>query len=226
MFSCFLSGPPAPNSNDLKSINNSSVNAVKIGNTSTTTTTSSSIVNETKSSLAQEEQDFFNQIPTEKEKAKMTKDSIMALYAAAPAINQFNANFNAAPTSTVANNHQFVGQMMPPQLNSMPANAFGNGSIQFSTGHPTQYGMQPQNFQMPLQQQQQQHQQHQQQPHTIGAFTSFPQQSTGGFPMQPFAQHPNSSTSLPPATSNNFNGTNNPNLNQQFGNLSLGNVWQ
>lgn len=148
----------------------------------------------------------------------MTKDSIMALYATAPAINQFNANFNAAPTSTVVNSHQFVGQMMPPQLNSMPANAFGNGQIQFSAGHPTQYTMQPQSFQMQLQQQQQ--------PHTIGAFTSFPQPSAGGFSMQPFAQHPNSSTSLPPATSNNLNGTNKPNLNQQFGNLSLGNVWQ
>lgn len=139
----------------------------------------------------------------------MTKDSILALYATAPTINQFNANFNATAPPT---SHQFVPQMMP-SLNNMPNTGFGNGPIQFSTGHPTQYAMPANNFQIPLQQQ-------------PGGFQSFQHQPTAGFPMQPFAQHPNPSTSLPPATTNNLNGTNNANINQQFGNLSLGNVWQ
>ncbi|XP_059607760.1 stromal membrane-associated protein 1 [Phlebotomus argentipes] len=45
--------------------------------------------------LDKEEADFFNQVPNEKEKAKMTKDSIMALYATAPAANF--SNFSQFP---------------------------------------------------------------------------------------------------------------------------------
>lgn len=207
IFSTFLSGPPpatASIATEAKTITNAA------GSVSTNTT--ATVTTDPKASLAQEEQDFFNQIPAEKGKTKMTKDSIMALYGTAPAINQFNANFGAPLVQPT--NNQFVTQMMP-SLNNHSNAGFGNGPIQFSTGHPTQYTMQPNNFQMPLHQQS-----------TIGAFQSFPPHPTNtGFPMQPFAQHPNPSTSLP-VTSNNLNGTNNANLNQQFGNLSLGNVWQ
>lgn len=216
VFTCFLSGPPPPSSTTTSNAgietktNANSIPKPKLNE------------NPIQSSLAQEEQDFFNQIPTEKEKAKMTKDSIMALYANPPTINQFNANFN---TTTGAGTNQFVSTMT-----SMPITGFGNGPIQFSTGHPTQYAMQPNSFNQMSVQQQSAQQQHT----SIGAFASFPQQQQqpqtigGAFTaMQPFAQHQsNPSTSLPPTTSNNLNGINNTNLNQPFGNLSLGNVWQ
>lgn len=118
VFSCFLSGPTSSNPNEK--------NCMNVANA-----TQSSISNSTKSptetSLAQEEQDFFNQIPTEKEKAKLTKDSILALYGQAPPIGQFNQ-----PT-----NNQFVPQMMG--ANAM--NPIGN--VTYGAGIPMQYQTAP-----------------------------------------------------------------------------------
>lgn len=53
-------------------------------------------------SLDKEEADFFNQTTADKEKsAKMTKDSILALYGSAPInpINNFNQGFNGVPAT-------------------------------------------------------------------------------------------------------------------------------
>lgn len=218
VFTCFLSAQP---STTATTANNGTSTVETKNNANFVSSTDN-----TKLSLAQEEQDFFNQIPTEKEKAKMTKDNIMALYASAPAINHFNANFSTAPLGVAP-------QFMPNQMNSMPAAAFGNGPMQYPQAHNVQYAMQPNSFhQLQMQQVQNQQQQHA----SLGALGSFPQQQStmmgvgggGAFaPMQPFGQHPlNSAASLPSTTSSNLNGINNTNLNQQFDNLSLGNVWQ
>lgn len=64
------------------------------------------------SSLAQEEADFFNQtIPTEAEKAKLTKDSIMALYAK----NNPSPFIQAAATAAAAPPQQQSQAVQPPQ---------------------------------------------------------------------------------------------------------------
>ncbi|VVC93438.1 unnamed protein product [Leptidea sinapis] len=48
---------------------------------------------EQKNDLKAEEENFFKQpVPTEKEKSKLTKDSILALYSQTPLVNQFNPN--------------------------------------------------------------------------------------------------------------------------------------
>lgn len=68
------------------------------------------IIDNDPSLLAKEEQDFFNQVPTEKEKTKMTKDSIMALYGTTPATNstsilgQFNGTISGGVGGGVAFN--------------------------------------------------------------------------------------------------------------------------
>lgn len=212
VFSYFLSGPINTNASQATSEKN--------GKSSSPSVVPASVNNHVKSnhntSLAQEEQDFFNQIPTEKEKAKLTKDSILALYGTAPTIGQFNQT---------TNNHQFVSQMMQP-LNNTSASAgymgSGNNAIAAGAQYQSSYGMPSQSgvgFQMPLQQQQQSSHQ----PTQAGGFTSFTHQPVG-FPtaaMQQFAQHPNPNLSLPPTTANSANT-----INQQFGNLNLGNVWQ
>lgn len=193
VFSCFLSAPVSSNANEK--------NGLITTNTTVTTTSapasaSAPITAAKETSLAQEEQDFFNQIPTEKEKAKLTKDSILALYGQGPAMGQFS-------------NHQtttFVPQMMG--ANAMNTSVpIGNVQNAFGTGIPMQYQS------------------------ASGAipFGTMPtmQQSTG--PIQP-----------PPSTVNSFGfpatmqqnvfptnpATNPTNINQQFGNLNLGNVWQ
>ncbi|XP_063696475.1 stromal membrane-associated protein 1 [Culicoides brevitarsis] len=75
-------------------------------------------------SLDKEEADFFNQTAADKEKsAKMTKDSILALYGSAPInpINNFNQGFNGMPAT------QNFMTAAPPQQAGMFAqpNAFG-----------------------------------------------------------------------------------------------------
>lgn len=205
VFSCFLSGPQNSTANSTDDTTKTQVQNSQQNNGNDTSATS----------LAQEEQDFFNQIPTEREKTKMTKDSILALYGTAPtAMGQFNS---------VTANQQFVSQMIP---------SAGGNYIGAAAGQPLQYGV---GYSMPAQTQQpgvpglMNYQQTGSGP--FNSFMGFP----GGVqqPFQQFVQHPNPNiSSIPPsnlnvstATSTN-NPTANASINQQFGNLSLGNVWQ
>lgn len=168
------------------------------------------------SSLAQQEQDFFNQVPSDKDKAKMTKDSILALYGAAPTINRM-------PQQTTTNH--FMAPGMPAQLN----NDFANLSTQFQQQSPfpgqltnnannfAQFGMMQQaqqtmNFPQPIN-------------NTMG------NQGIGGFPN--LVQQTNQSSFVQPNANVNLGfsaiptqTTNATSVNQQFGNLNLGNVWQ
>lgn len=159
-------------------------------------------------SLAQQEQDFFNQVPNEKEKAKMTKDSILALYGAAPTINRL-------PTNT---NNQYIPQGMPGMDNGT---AFGIPFQQSNVFGMANAGMN--NFQQlgMMQQVQTQPSMNFQQVHTMNTATN---QSIGhgignltqsNPPLQPFTQQMNQNPN------SNVN-----NVNQQFGGLNLGNVWQ
>lgn len=64
---------------------------------------------EKRTAAQSEEESFFNQLaPTEKEKAKLTKDSILALYSNTPAVNKFNSTFQSQPfhSSFVGNQSQ------------------------------------------------------------------------------------------------------------------------
>lgn len=174
------------------------------------------------SSLAQQEQDFFNQVPSDKDKAKMTKDSILALYGAAPTINRM-------PQQS-PNNH-FMAPGMPTQLN----NDFANLSTQFQQQSPfpgqltnnannfaqfgmMQQGQQTMNFQQPMN-------------NTIQGIGG--NQGIGGFPN--LVQQTNQSSFIQPNANVNLafstiqtqkSNANVTSANQQFGNLNLGNVWQ
>lgn len=176
--------------------------------------------------LAQQEQDFFNQIPNEKEKAKMTKDSILALYGAAPptmnrlpATNQYIApGMNMQQQSafgmpnTGINNFQQFG-MIPAQTQPPSCMSFGD----FSLSNPS------------FQQFPQQPNANQNATRTMNPSNmSFGDLSMANPSIQQFTQPPNTNPNLP------FNNstaavaaTSNANtVNQQFGNLNLGNVWQ
>lgn len=125
--------------NNFFSANRQQINKSTVGDASKQATNTSS------SSLAQEEADFFNQsVPSESEKAKLTKDSIMALYGrlpsgAAPVQQQqptplVQANPNA-PTSNVnllaGLGVGFPGQMTQQINGGFPTqvpNSNGNGS--------------------------------------------------------------------------------------------------
>lgn len=90
--------------------------------------------------LKTEEENFFNQpAPTEKEKSKLTKDSILALYSQTPAtnlVNQPHNQFNSQPNTFYSN---FQG--MPAQ-NGMQQqyNQFPPISGQFGSAMPQQQG--------------------------------------------------------------------------------------
>lgn len=228
VFSNFLSAPPAPTN-------------ISSSNTATGTSVTDALANAIPAdSLAKQEQDFFNQVlPNEKEKAKMTKDSILALYGTAPttpSIGQFNGggfnnfnnsgfatqqqqqSFNAIPPTSVQQQQQFSNVHLLSQLGASPMSATHPpsnqnfmqssapfGSFGFGGGPP------------PPPQQQQVHQQQ--------SFAQFPPMAVGGgggggvnFSVaaqpQPFGMQPGGAS----ATATN--------MNQQFGNLNLGNVWQ
>uniref|UniRef100_A0A1B0DA60 Uncharacterized protein n=1 Tax=Phlebotomus papatasi TaxID=29031 RepID=A0A1B0DA60_PHLPP len=149
--------------------------------------------------LDKEEADFFNQVPSEKEKAKMTKDSIMALYATAPTPNF--SNFSQFP---------------PPQSQFPPfGGAPQQGTFGVPAGYPAAPFGAPQNVPPPSL--------------NNGAMFGFPTTQTQ---MQPsaFAQFTPFQQPQTNATTGNLKAAPppnaNPNLNQQFGNLNLGNVWQ
>lgn len=156
----------------------------------------------TSNTLAKEEQDFFNQAPNDAEKARMTKDSILALYATAPtttpSIGQFNGSvFNqfgsAAPPNAMPMQHGFGNQF--GQNHNFIAAASGPMMNMNVGGFGPQQQMAPQ-----------------QQGFVAQGFASFPPQAAA-FGAPPFGQ--------PPSQPSNAN-----NISQQFGNLNLGNVWQ
>lgn len=137
--------------------------------------------------MAKEEQDFFNQAPNDAEKARMTKDSILALYGTAPtstpSIGQFNGfnQFGTAAPNAMPMQHGF-------------GNQFGQNQNFIAASSAPMMNMNASGFPPQIQQQ---------------GFASFPPQATFG--TQQFGQ--------PPSQASN-------NINQQFGNLNLGNVWQ
>ncbi|ALC40635.1 CG8243 [Drosophila busckii] len=217
-------------------------------------------------SLAQQEQDFFNQSTlvggSDKEQSgKMSKDSILALYGNAPTTHNPQMNFGnftgMAPGGYMHMQQQQVPQqahhhhqqfMTPPNSVSMynapvmaAPNAFSNaptgtmnlvgagggfagsqfpnaGGSPFNTAQPPNLmqtnqsllsGMQlfPQTTpQVPQQQQQS----------LMGHGLNMMQPMSGGLP----------STGYPAATGTTATASVTSNLNQQFGNLNIGNVWQ
>ncbi|XP_031623920.1 stromal membrane-associated protein 1 [Contarinia nasturtii] len=204
--------PAADNSNDIFGYFMSETTA----NGKTTSTVPSINTNSTKieSTLAQQEHDFFNQVPNEKEKAKMTKDSILALYGAAPTIPQQTNQFMPGMQSMNAtDNGSLFGMQMPYQQQQQQP-AFGmapaSGLNNFAQFGMMQQGGQPQmNFQnsmiLPATTNQ-----------SMG-FSNVPQINPS---LQSFQQG-NAATKT-----NSFPNAPNANVNQQFGNLNLGNVWQ
>lgn len=160
--------------------------------------------------LAQQEHDFFNQVPNEKEKAKLTKDSILALYGAAPAMNSLPTNnqFMQSMPSMNDNGALFGMQyQQQPSFGMPPPNPSAgvlNNFAQFGLMQPGQ----SMNFQ---------------QSHTLN---SMPNQSMG-FSTVPQANPSLHAFNQPNASkTNNFAAPNVNNVNQQFGSLNLGNVWQ
>lgn len=188
------------------------------GKTTAAAVPSSTNTNPTKeikdTTLAQQEHDFFNQVPNEKEKAKMTKDSILALYGAAPTMNTIPASnqfMPGMPTMNVDNGSLFGMPMQYPQqpVFGMPAananaKTTGGGMNNFA-----QFGMMSQGPQMNFQ--------------PSNTINSMPNQSMGFSNIPPFNQSNTTKNNAFPAA--NHTSTAN-NVNQQFGNLNLGNVWQ
>ncbi|EDW47011.1 GM21077 [Drosophila sechellia] len=232
-------------------------------------------------SLAQEEQDFFNQGSlgaggSEKDQSgKMSKDSILALYGSAPATHNPQMNFGGftgmAPGGYMHQQQQIPHQFMtPPNSVSMynspvmaAPNAFSNAAISSATamsmggshgftgaqfpstggspyaaaGQAVATNLMQTNQSilsgMPLfgavPQQQQQHQQHQQQqqlqqqhhPQLGGLSMNLMQPLPSGLNIGQPPQGAGGFAATGPTTSSVPS-----NLNQQFGNLNIGNVWQ
>lgn len=199
------------------------------------------IDNDPSLSLAKEEQDFFNQVPTEKEKTKMTKDSIMALYGSAPPssnptniLGQFNGTigagvgfnqFNSPITGCYTTNpHQQIHatpNLYGGQIPSIPNQAFGCTPAPIANLFGATYQQQSQLLT------QQQVPQQQQQPQQQIQFANFPPlvgsvgNSTGiaSVPSGQSFQMQQTFAIQPTAAVAPTNGT----LNQKFANL---NVWQ
>lgn len=200
--------------------NNPPTTAAAVPNTTATvpSTASDNAMKPAETTLAQQEHDFFNQVPNEKEKAKMTKDSILALYGQAPTMstaNQFMPGMQTMPTADA--NGSLFGmpmqyQQQPPAFGMQPAAAAAPGLNNFA-----QFGMMgaaagaqptPQmNFQA--------------MPNQSMGFSNVPS-AMNPTPMQGFNQaNLNKNNAFASGASSNVN-----NVNQQFGSLNLGNVWQ
>ena len=200
VFSSFVSAPTKTTSATIKPLTNENIaSAISDCNSN------GKNVQNTTSNLLKEEEDFFNQIPSEGEKAKLTKDSILALYGTIPTAQA--GHFN---NSNIGGFHQYsnhAGFGAQPQI---VGNMFGG--IQFN-----QQSIQANNSNNIVSQQvlsglggfSSQQQQHNQP--TFAQFPQNPLVATAAFPsQQAFAQPSQPST----------------NINQQFGNLNLRNVWQ
>lgn len=183
-------------------------------------------------SLEKQEADFFSQVTGEKDQAKMTKDSIMALYAKTPAPTNL-ANFNNTNSSGFTTNfnnaqgfmQQPQHQMQQQQQQLQQQQQFGapNFNNQFGMNLMGQNQQSPQNLMFKVGQT----------PQMMGGLQGFnnihpqqqqqsSQQSFAQFPIQAFPTTQNSNFNKPPQQSAAGIG----NLNQQFGNINLGNVWQ
>ncbi|KPJ19704.1 Stromal membrane-associated protein 2 [Papilio machaon] len=104
---------------------------------------------ETKSDLKAEEENFFKQAaPTEKEKSKLTKDSILALYSQTPNTNLVNQFSSVPPGQPQA--FPFAPTYQTPMYNSMPMQ---NGMQQFNQFQPINNQFQQFNSQIPPQMQ-------------------------------------------------------------------------
>ncbi|KAL1513884.1 hypothetical protein ABEB36_003224 [Hypothenemus hampei] len=239
-FSSFISAPPATQNsgNGNQTVADATVSEKK----------------QIESAIKSEEESFFNQsLPTEKEKVKLDKDSILALYGNTPTIPQYSHTYQAAST---------VGF----QNASLPHTQQGNFTFGgFPSGVPA-FSLQSQQFMVPQQPQQAngmfqnwshstpvqyQAQTHQNQlvPNTFGSTTSFVPTTTT-FPTMMANNHPQqfgNVTTTQMAMGNSFVPTGNnafynnqsgsaagppTSLQQQFGNLSLGgptaaspNIW-
>ncbi|KAK4885907.1 hypothetical protein RN001_002178 [Aquatica leii] len=79
--------------------------------------------------LKSEEESFFNQIsPAEKEKVKLTKDNILALYGNGPSVNNFSTTYQNQ--SNFCNNQSFQGFTGYPQTQNLQGQT-QNGVTQF-----------------------------------------------------------------------------------------------
>lgn len=221
VFSNFLSAAPVGAGSGFTDITNSTSNG------------SANTAKNTSLSLAKEEEDFFNQVPSEKDNTKMTKDSILALYGTAPlqqpSIGQFNGGFNqfgSTPGGFPPPQQMQMGGFNPQQFNA-GATMIGNVGVQnqnylqqaqpgasgLGFGQPM-FGPTSGLGGFPI------HQSQQQIPpntYTMQSFAQFPPNSTATintFPLsEPFAQ-------TQPQTAANST------INKQFANLNIGNVWQ
>lgn len=175
-----------------------------------------------------EEKSFFNQTaPPEKEKVKLTKDSILALYSTPPPVNNFNQfqnqtqipyqqgfpaqgfqNFNNYPVQTLPQqNGQFTAPMQYPNPNHFQGQFVNN----------MQWGGLPQNTNMQV-------------PTQPFSYQNGPNQvnlqANQGMinPLGQVGQFPQNSNFVTPNTvPNPFYGTQTANLQQQFNNMSLNN---
>lgn len=174
-------------------------------------------------SIKSEEESFFNQtIPTEKEKVKLTKDSIMALYGSTPVnFNQFQTPTNFAPVGGGFPQQNFPQQNFPTQQNGISgqfAPVAPQYQQQFQRFPQYQWGSMPQNMQMTSNTQYYQNGPSsmptttQQPPNNI----QLPQMSNFGNQQFPTGQFATGQT-IP----NPFFGTQPNSLPQQFGNLTL-----
>lgn len=125
VFGCFFSSPPASNANGSATITTTDQKSQNA--TIATAPASNQTKQGTQTSLAQEEQDFFNQIPTEKEKTKLTNDSILALYSQTPTINQFNP---------LATNQTYPPQMMMNNIQTGGNGMFNAGPVPMQYANP------------------------------------------------------------------------------------------
>lgn len=191
----------------------------------TVTHSTAALGNPANVSLAKQEEDFFNQVaPTEQEKGKMTRDSIMALYAktTTPSTNVGQFNGVGAGFNQINGQHGF---MVHQQTQQLPSQIGGFTNAQLlgqlgSTAPPSSFGLNGQQSQA-----------------SFGHFgsPSVPQQPQTQN-MQSFAHFPPMGAAVAPSGSAGFPlnngfgsqqsaGTANTasGINQQFANL---NMWQ